>query len=310
MQQVLVKVSQVANTNSSVLITGETGTGKELIARALHYQSQRKNHNFIRLNCATLPVQLLESELFGHERGAFTGAIQRRIGKFELSHRGTIFLDEIGEMPVELQAKLLRVLQEREFERLGGNEVIRTDVRIVAATNRDLPQAITSGQFRSDLYYRLNVFPIHLPPLRERKEDIPELAQHFIGKHNKRLGRTVRRLSPEALTQLLAYPWPGNVRELEHVVEGAMITARGTTLEVTVEKIPIRTERDNIVSLTTYRQGEIDLIMNTLRATNSKISGVGGAAEILEVHPSTLESKMRKLGIKRKHVTDRKEEEQ
>ncbi len=301
-QQVLVKVSQVANTNSSVLITGETGTGKELIARALHYQSQRKNHNFIRLNCATLPVQLLESELFGHERGAFTGAIQRRIGKFELAHQGTIFLDEIGEMPVELQAKLLRVLQEREFERLGGNEVIRTDVRIVAATNRDLPQAITSGQFRSDLYYRLNVFPIHLPPLRERKEDIFELAQHFIGKHNKRLGKTIRQLSQAALTQLLAYSWPGNVRELEHVVERAMITARGTTLEIVVEKIPVRTDRDEVVPLTTFRQAEINLIMNTLRITGGKVSGVGGAAEILEIHPSTLESKMRKLAIKRQHV--------
>ncbi len=301
-QQVLLRVQQVANTNSSVLITGETGTGKELIARALHYGSQRKEYNFIRLNCATLPVQLLESELFGHERGAFTGAIQRRIGKFELAHQGTIFLDEIGEMPVELQTKLLRVLQEREFERLGGNEVIKTNVRVVAATNRDLPQVVASGQFRSDLYYRLNVFPIHLPPLRERREDIPELAQHFIGKHNKRLGKTIRQLSQNALTQLLAYSWPGNVRELEHVIERAMITARGTTLEIVVEKIPIRTDGDKIASLTTYRQGEINLIMNTLRATNGKISGVGGAAEILEIHPSTLESKMRKLGIKRQHI--------
>lgn len=307
MQHVFEQVQQVANTNSSVLITGETGTGKELIARALHYDSHRRDHAFIRLNCATLPVQLLESELFGHERGAFTGAVQRRIGKFELAHKGTIFLDEIGEMPVELQSKLLRVLQEREFERLGGNEVIHTDVRIVAATNRDLPQAIAQNLFRSDLYYRLNVFPIHLPPLRERKEDIPELAQHFIQKHRRRMGKPTKKLGEATLGKLLAYPWPGNIRELEHVIERALITTKTATLTVDVEKAPVLpnlAEANTILPLKTYQQGEMDLIMNTLRVTKGKISGVGGAAEILAVHPSTLESRMRKLGIKRQHLIE------
>lgn len=304
MRHVFEQVHLVANSNSSVLITGETGTGKELIARALHYDSHRRDHTFVRLNCATLPVQLLESELFGHERGAFTGAVQRRVGKFELAHKGTIFLDEIGEMPVELQVKLLRVLQEREFERLGGNEVIRTDVRIVAATNRDLPQAIVKNQFRPDLYYRLNVFPIHLPPLRERKEDIPELAHHFIQKHGRRTGKSTRKLSEATLRMLLAYAWPGNIRELEHVIERALITSKTDTLSVEVEKMSTSsalTDRNGIQPLKTYQQGEIDLIMNTLRVTKGKISGVGGAAEILDIHPSTLESRMRKLGIRRQH---------
>ena len=305
MQEVFEQVRQVANTHSNVLITGETGTGKELIARALHNYSHRKKHNFIRLNCATLPAELLESELFGHEKGAFTGAHQRRIGKFELANKGTIFLDEIGEMPLGLQAKLLRVLQEREFERLGGNDVLKTDVRVVTATNRDLQKEVTKGNFRSDLFYRLNVFPIHLPPLRERKEDIPELAKHFIEKHNKRVGKKVKKASEKALKNLLAYQWPGNVRELEHVIERSMITAKGAILDVVLgkEPSPVYDRQDTALQpLKTYKQAEIDLIMNTLKFTAGKISGPRGAAEILDMHPATLESKMKKFGIKRQHV--------
>ncbi|WKN44845.1 sigma-54-dependent Fis family transcriptional regulator [Tunicatimonas pelagia] len=303
-QEVFEKIQQVAHTNSNVLITGETGTGKELVARALHQASHRKAYGFVKLNCATLPAELLESELFGHEKGAFTGADKRRIGKFELAHQGTIFLDEIGELPLALQAKLLRVLQEREFERLGGNEIIRPDVRVVVATNRKLTQEVAQHNFRSDLFYRLNVFPIHLPPLRERKEDIPDLAQHFIQKHNKRLGKKVRKLSPPSLQALLSYPWLGNIRELEHVIERAMIIAKDTTLPVVLEKAPVSVSSSEsaVPALKTYRQGEIDLIMNTLRYTDGKVSGVGGAAEILDINRATLESKMRKFGIKRAHV--------
>ena len=312
MQYVFEQVQQVAGTDSSVLITGETGTGKELIARALHNYSQRKPHNFIKLNCATLPAQLLESELFGHERGAFTGAHDRRIGKFELAHRGTIFLDEIGEMPLELQVKLLRVLQEREFERLGGNEVIKTDTRVIAATNRSLPLELKEGRFRSDLFYRLNVFPIHLPALRDRKEDIAELARYFIQKHNKRIGKKVRKLSDPALKELMDYNWPGNIRELEHIIERSMIVSKTPLLDIVLEKMPAAAANGAPVKLqrlTTYRKAEIDLILDTLRYTNGKISGAGGAAEILDIHPATLESKMRKFGIKRKHIFENKEDQ-
>ena len=308
MEDVFLKVLQVANTPTNVLLTGETGTGKELIARALHNQGDRKEHKFIKLNCATLPSELIESELFGHEKGAFTGALQRRIGKFELADKGTIFLDEIGEMPLELQAKLLRVIQEREFERLGGNTVIKTDARIVAATNRDLPSEVAADRFRSDLYYRLNVFPIHLPPLRERTEDIPEMVQHFISKYNGRLKKRVKDLGKRSLRSFINYTWPGNVRELEHVIERAMITATGTTLEIELEMPktmltnPSAEGADALSPLKTYEQGEIELIMNTLRFTDGKISGPGGAAEILQLKPTTLESKMKRFGITRKHM--------
>ncbi|MBP2833099.1 sigma 54-interacting transcriptional regulator [Aquimarina sp. U1-2] len=303
MKLVFDQVRQVANINSNVLITGETGTGKELIARSLHRGGNRAKYNFIKLNCATLPAELLESELFGHEKGAFTGADKRRIGKFELAHRGTIFLDEIGEMPIELQAKLLRVLQEREFERLGGNEVIQPDVRVIAATNRNLEVEVANNTFRSDLFYRLNVFPIHVPPLRERKEDIPELVQHFLKKHGKRVGKNIKRASDKSLKALLNYSWPGNIRELEHIIERAMIVSKSNTLEVVIGKSPavITKTDDGLQPLKTYRQAEIDLIMNTLKFTNGRISGEGGAAAILNMNRSTLESKMRKLGIKRKH---------
>ena len=307
MQQVFEQVQQVAGINSSVLITGETGTGKELIARALHNYSQRKRRNFVKLNCATLPAQLLESELFGHERGSFTGAHERRIGKFELADKGTIFLDEIGEMPLELQVKLLRVLQEREFERLGGNEVIRTDLRVIAATNRNLQLELRRGRFRSDLFYRLNVFPIHLPALRDRKEDIAELAEYFIEKHNKRIGKKVKRLSDTALEELMSYDWPGNIRELEHIIERSVIIAKTDTLDVVLEKVPMIVDNgssEKVRPLKTYRKAEIDLILDTLQHTKGKISGVGGAAEILDIPPATLESKMRKFGIKRRYFLE------
>lgn len=310
-KKVFEQISQVAGTDSNVLITGETGTGKELVARALHNFSGRKGRNFIKLNCATLPLELLESELFGHEKGAFTGAFQRRIGKFELADKGTIFLDEIGEMPVEIQAKLLRVLQEREFERLGGNQVIKTNVRIITATNRNLKKEVSKGSFRSDLYYRLNVFPIHLPPLRERKEDIAELAKHFTNKFSKRLGRKIKNISEKALKDLQHYNWPGNIRELEHVIERSMITTKTTTLDLVLEKVPVVVpdsgDNETPQPLKTYKQSEIDLIMKALKLTNGKISGPGGAAGLLDIKPATLESKMRKFGIKRMHVLQKQD---
>src|SRR5439155_245914 len=229
---VLEDVRRVAPTDASILITGETGTGKELIARAIHSASNRKDKPLIKVNCAALPTGLVESELFGHERGAFSGAIARRIGRFELAHGGTIFLDEIGEIPPEVQVKLLRVLQEREFERVGGNTSIKSDVRVIAATNRDLLKCVREGTFREDLYYRLNVFPLHLPALRERAGDIPLLAQFLITKFAARIGRRIENISRESMQRLQSYSWPGNVRELENVLERAVILCTGTTLQI------------------------------------------------------------------------------
>lgn len=231
MQRTFRQVAQVATSGSTVLILGETGTGKELIARAIHNDSLRKNKSMITVNCAALPANLIESELFGHERGSFTGATERRIGKFELANNGTLFLDEIGEMPLELQVKLLRALQEREIERVGGRTTIKVDVRFIAATNLDLEKEMMEGRFRTDLYYRLNIFPIFLSPLRERREDIPQLASHFIQVFSKKSGKEIKSLNNCAMQQLLRYDWPGNIRELEHLIERAVIQATGETIE-------------------------------------------------------------------------------
>ena len=318
LRAVFQRVRQVAPTDTTVLIEGETGTGKELIARALHRQSSRHDRVLVKLNCATLPAQLIESELFGHEKGAFTGAYDRRIGKFELAHRGTIFLDEVGELPLELQAKLLRVLQEREIERVGGQRVIATDVRVIAATNRNLAQEVAAGRFRADLYYRLSVFPIQLPPLRERRDDIFQLATYFGQKFCRRLNRPFVGIRERCLPELLAYEWPGNVRELENVMEQAVIISNGQALDcgrtlanqpATVDDgagladaapgrptdLPrspgLRAERDEL---------ERARIVAALHQTKWRIRGPGGAAERLHIKPTTLEARMKKLAIIRK----------
>jgi len=302
-RDVFQKVGKVGPMSSTVLILGETGTGKELVARAIHQASPRQAKPLIKINCAALPAQLIESELFGHEKGAFTGAIERRIGKFELAHESTIFLDEIGELPLELQAKLLRAIQEKEIERLGSNKVIQTDVRVLAATNRNLEKEVAEGRFRSDLYFRLNVYPIKLPPLRERKEDITLLAVHFSQKLSKKLGKAINGFSNGAIKEMQAYHWPGNIRELEHVIERAAIESEGGTIrnlgllkrpegELTVMINPS-------FQLKSYADGERELIMNTVRYCNGRIRGTGGAAQLLQVKATTLEARMKKLGIKR-----------
>lgn len=310
-QTVFEQIRQVANTDSTVLISGETGTGKELVARAIHDASARSAKALVKINCAALPPQLLESELFGHEKGAFTGAVERRIGKFELAHRGTIFLDEIGELPLELQSKLLRVLQEREFERLGGNKVIQVDVRIVVATNRDLKQEVASGNFRSDLYYRLHVFPIVLPPLRERPEDISLLATHFVRVFAKKTGRPVTGLTADSLQQMRQYSWPGNIREMEHLLEREVILAKQPELQITLAASPFGVPNSvtepassptNVRVGQTLQEAERDLIYNTLLHCEGRVQGKGGAAEVLGINPSTLTSRMRKLGIVRQQV--------
>ena len=297
-------IGQVAPTDYTVLILGETGTGKELIARAVHNRSTRKGKALIKVNCTTMPPQLIESELFGHEKGSFTGATEKRIGKFELAHGGTIFLDEIGELPLELQPKLLRVLQEKEIERIGGKALIPCDVRIIAATNRNLQEEIAAGRFRSDLFYRLNVFPIKLPPLRERKEDLIPLANYFLRKISKNLGRRLTGLSADTLEQMYAYHWPGNIRELEHLLERAAIMS--ATPEVSLVE-PLVTNllpgappvMQPIQGVKSYFQAEKDNIMEALKVSNFRIRGKGGAAELLGIKPTTLESKLARLGIQR-----------
>jgi formate hydrogenlyase transcriptional activator len=294
---VLKQMETVAATDSTVLIQGETGTGKELIARAIHNRSPRREHTFVKVNCAAIPTGLLESELFGHERGAFTGALSRRIGRFELAHGGTIFLDEVGDIPLELQPKLLRVLQEQEFERLGSAQTIRVDVRLVAATNRDLVAMVADRTFRSDLYYRLRVFPLVVPPLRERPEDIPTLVRYFVQKHARRLNRAVETIPAETLEALVRYPWPGNIRELENLIERAVIVSPGPVLRVPLGELKPPTEApgENL----TLHAAEREHILRALEATNWVLSGPRGAAVRLGMKRTTLQSRMRKLGVVR-----------
>jgi formate hydrogenlyase transcriptional activator len=300
MQRVFNMLSQVSSTNSTVLLMGETGTGKELIARSIHDSSRRSNKLMVKVNCAALPPNLVESELFGHERGSFTGATERRMGKFELANHGTLFLDEVGEMPLEMQVKLLRAIQEREFERVGGRDTIKVDVRLIAATNRDLQKEVHEGRFRSDLFYRLNVFPIVLPPLREHKEDIPALARFFLNKYAKNVGRRVNQITREAMDELMAYAWPGNVRELEHVIERSIIMTTGNVLsEMHLPRITNLHQNTNSESqvIRTFEENERSHIIEVLNRCKGKIFGPGGAAKILDLKVGTLNSKIKKLGI-------------
>jgi len=298
-QQLLRKLAQVAPTDSAVLIQGETGTGKELLARAVHDRSRRKDRPLVKVNCGSIPSGLVESELFGHEKGAFTGATQRRIGRFELAHGGTIFLDEVTELPTDTQVKLLRVLQEGEFERVGSSQTIKIDARVIAATNRDVTEAVKSGVFRADLFYRLNVFPLEVPPLRERKGDIPLLVNFFLGKFAKKLGKELRGVSQAGMQKLVAYPWPGNIRELQNVIERAVIIASGPLVRIEDSSLARLDVTGSAATLDTLENVERNHIIRTLNDTNWVVHGKKGAAEILGINPSTLRSRMAKLGITR-----------
>ncbi|MBX3276845.1 MAG: sigma 54-interacting transcriptional regulator [Acidobacteria bacterium] len=301
-KKVLREIETVAATDSTVLILGETGTGKELVARAIHSLSARREHTLVKINCAAIPTGLLESELFGHEKGAFTGAISQRVGRFELANKGTLFLDEVGDIPLELQPKLLRVLQEQEFERLGNARTQKVDVRLIAATNANLEELIAEKKFRSDLYYRLNVFPITVPPLRERREDIPELARWFTQKFASRMRKPIRSIPPRTLSTLAEYHWPGNVRELENLIERAVILSSGPELEVFLPepKAPAAAVATESVSRNlNFEDAEREHILRVLRDTNWIIGGPRGAASKLGLNRSTLRSKMSKLGITR-----------
>ena len=297
---VLFKVTQVAPTNTTVLITGETGTGKELVARAIHGASTRKDKPLIKVNCGALSPTLIESELFGHEKGSFTGAIARKQGRFEMANGGTIFLDEIGELPPELQVKLLRVIQENEFERIGGSKTIKVDVRIIAATNRNLKLEVEKGTFREDLWYRLNVYPITVPPLRQRKDDIPLLVEHFTGMYGKKSGKTISSVSPRAMQSLELHSWPGNVRELANVIERAVIHSQGSVLQLVDQWEPVVSEAGTTQTL---EEVEREYIVRTLEQTGWRIEGKNGAATILGLNPSTLRTRMMKLGIQRRRST-------
>lgn len=301
LRRALRHVATVAPTDSTVLIGGETGTGKELVARALHDLSPRKDRTFVKLNCAAIPTGLLESELFGHERGAFTGAVAQKVGRFELAHRGTLFLDEVGDIPPDLQPKLLRVLQEQEFERLGGTKTIRVDVRLVAATHRDLARLAADGRFRSDLFYRLNVFPVVLPPLRERLEDVPRLVRHFTQRFARRMGRRIETIPTAVMDALVRYPWPGNVRELQNVIERAVILSPGPSLQAPVsDLLPAAVEPPAPTpAAVTLADAERDHIVGALTETDWVVGGPKGAAVRLGMKRSTLLWKMKKLGISR-----------
>jgi formate hydrogenlyase transcriptional activator len=293
----LYKVEQIAPTNTAVIVLGETGTGKELIVRAIHGSSPRKNRPLLKVNCATLPQNLIESELFGHEKGAFTGAFDRRLGRFEAANGATLFLDEIGELPMELQSKLLRVIQDGEFERLGSSRTIKVDVRILAATNRNLEEEVRNGRFRKDLWYRLNIFPITVPPLREHMEDIPKLVKYFVDKISRKQGKSIEIIPTNVMNSLQNYHWPGNVRELENVIERAVINSSGPKLHLMDElKTPLK---DLMTTPETLEKVEHDHIVRVLEQTRWKVSGKNGASEILGLNVSTLRARMRKLGIRR-----------
>jgi formate hydrogenlyase transcriptional activator len=295
---VLFRIKQVAPTDATVLILGETGTGKGLVAHAIHEMSSRSNRPMITVNCATLPTNLIESELFGREKGAFTGAHARQVGRFEIARGGTIFLDEIGEMPPELQAKLLRVLEEGEFERLGSPKTIKADVRVIASTCRDLKSEVQNRRFREDLFYRLNVFPVSLPPLRMRRDDIPQLVRHFVDKYAWKIGRKYETIPKSTLKVLHEYPWPGNVRELEHIIERAVITNPGPVLQL-VDGLETEIAETKEEPLKGLKEMERDHILKVLRKTRWKIDGKGGAASLLGLNPSTLRFRLKKLGIER-----------
>src|SRR2546422_901465 len=297
LKRVLHLVEIVAPSDSTVLLLGETGTGKELIARAIHDRSRRNERTLVKLNCAAIPTGLLESELFGHEKGAFTGAIAQKAGRLELADKGTLFLDEIGDISLELQPKLLRALQEREFERLGSTRTQKVDIRLIAATNRDLQEMVADGKFRSDLFYRLNVFPIHVPALRERVDDIPKLVRHFVTKFANRMNRMIDSIPVPAMRALQQWHWPGNVRELENFIERAVILSRGSALNVPISELQSTPVVPDIP--TTLADSERDHILRILRETNGLVGGPNGAANRLGLKRSTLQSKMRKLGISR-----------
>jgi transcriptional regulator with GAF, ATPase, and Fis domain len=302
-------VQQVAPVETTVLLTGETGTGKELIARALHQGSPRRDRPLIKVNCGAIPQGVVESELFGHEKGAFTGALQRRIGRFELADQGTLFMDEVGELPLDTQVKLLRVLQEHEFERVGSHRTQQVDVRLVAATNRDLEQDVAAQRFRTDLFYRLNVFPIRVPPLRERPSDIPLLVKHFLAQFQRKLAKPLKVVTPESLARLERYAWPGNIRELQNVLERACVLSPGPIVEILDELGPVNgagaatagpvVPHDGIVTL---EESERIHIRRALASTSGRVDGADGAAALLGINPSTLRSRMKKLGITKQRV--------
>ncbi len=300
LRHVLNMVETVAPSDSTVLLLGETGTGKELIARAIHDRSHRKERTFVKLNCAAIPTGLLESELFGHERGAFTGAIAQKIGRLELADQGTLFLDEVGDIPIEIQPKLLRALQEREFERLGSNRTKKVDVRLVAATNRDLEKMMENREFRSDLYYRLNVFPIRIPPLRERPEDIPLLVRYFTQKYGRRMQRKIESIPTVAMRKLSSWHWPGNIRELENFIERSVILTHGTALQAPISEL---TNNGRTISVVETREAnERDQIVRILKVTNGRVAGPDGAAARMDIKRTTLISRMKKLGIEPRKV--------
>jgi formate hydrogenlyase transcriptional activator len=298
LEEVLEQVQRVAPTDSTVLVQGETGTGKELIAQAIHDLSSRFGRPFIKLNCAAIPFDLLESELFGHEKGAFTGAVAQKVGRFELADRGTLFLDEVGDIPLGLQPKLLRVLQEQEFERLGGTRTHQVDVRLVAATHRNLVEMVKRNEFRSDLYYRLNVFPIPLPPLRERREDIPALVEHFVEIYGRRMNKQIECISPETMRALTSYHWPGNIRELQNFIERSVIVTSGDILQPPLASLASAAEVQSVGAIT-LEDAERDHIRKALEQTRWVVAGPNGAAARLGIKRSTLYFRMQKLGISR-----------